>query len=364
MEELALRGNCLIIWNSVDVTKDVMRYLSSLTYVDHEEGAADNISLVLDNQEGLWSGSWHPKADDVLEVKIGYQDELINCGLFQVDEIVYSGMPHQVEIKAISTYRSKQYRTRNSKAFEKQTLRSIASFFCSKHGLTLIDKSSKLSAINLDRKTQDNETDLMFLSKLATEYGFLFSIKGGKMIFTSYYDLDKANSVCEYNVFQIGNYSITEKTYDTYAGAVFKARNTKGAKVVEQKVDWAPGWDESTAADDLIIEGTAENDQQAQQKAIAGLWKKNKLKQAGRINDLPGNPILMAGQNFDLTGLGLLSCKSHVMTSTHQISGNGAYTTSLDFRKCGTVPRPKYLPPTKTDLPTSDVTKNDYFNTK
>ena len=92
-----------------------------------------------------------------------------------------------IEIKTIASWITKALRTRNNKAFEAMSLKQVALFFCGKHGLTLVDKSSiSISQINLERKTQENKTDLAFLSELAKEYGFLFSVKGNQLVFIDY----------------------------------------------------------------------------------------------------------------------------------------------------------------------------------
>jgi hypothetical protein len=62
---------------------------------------------------------------------------------------------------------------------------------------------------------------------------------------------------------------------------------------------------------------------------------------------------LVAGINFDLTGMGVaISGQYHIPVSTHVVSGDGAYTTSLEIRQTGSIPKPRAVPkisPDKTD---------------
>jgi uncharacterized protein len=347
-EETARKPTIQVFWNKNNVSNQIEKYASKITFHDHEEEATDEIDLVLDNTSGIWFEEWYPNQGDTLKLRLGYQDQLIDTGLFQVDEINLSGVPDQITIKAIAAGVTLALRTRNNKAFEEQTLKQIALYFCKKHSFELVDGSNMLSQINLDRKTQEMKTDLAFLSDLAKEYGFLFSIKGSKMVFISYYDLENTDSVTEVDKTQLTDYSITEKTFDTYASAEIRQRNPKKGKLITSNNSY-DGWG-TAVHEKLIVSGSVSTASQAEAKVKGGLWGKNKYKQSGIIT-IPGEPLLIAGQNFDLTGFGNGSGKYHVVTSTHTIDQSG-YTTSLEIRKTGTIPKPKRVPrvskPTKS----------------
>lgn len=356
MEEIAKQPDCRVLWNSKDVTTDLKPFLSSVTYTDHEEGASDDVSIELDNSEGLWSNDWYPVEGDTLELFIGYTDKMVSAGLFQIDELTLSGPPDRISIKAISSFVSKSLRTRNNKAFEAQTLQQIAQYFCTKHSLKLIDETdSMLSQIYLERKTQEDKTDLQFLAELATEFGFIFSVKGENLVFTSYYNLDNAAPVKDISVRQIGNYSITEKTYDTYSEGSITKRVTRKNKLIKDVQEDILNWTANTN----VTHGHIENSKQAEIKNKSGLWNKNRFKQSGTLNDLPGDPELVAGINFNLTGLGNGSGTYHIVKSSHSISGEGAYTTTLEIRKTGTIPKPKRVPAPVAEKETYDENSYD-----
>lgn len=93
------------------------------------------------------------------------------------------------------------------------------------------------------------------------------------------------------------------------------------------------------------------------------MWNKNKFKQYGSINGLEGEPSLIVGVNFDLTGLGLGSGKYHIVSSTHTISGGSIYTTDLEIRKCGTLEKPKRVPKeVKEDVQSTEETAYQAVN--
>lgn len=345
MYETAKKGIVRVIWNKRNVSTDVQQYLSSVTYTDHEEGACDECEFVFDNESGVWTTDWYPTQGDTLEVYIGYQNQLMNCGLFEVDEVSPSGPPDIISIKSISAGFSKGLRSRNNKAFEAQTLKQVAKYFCTKHGFTLIDDTNMLGQVNLERKTQENETDLHFLSNVAKEYGFMFSIKGTKLVFVSYYALYNAASVREIDKTEIGSYSLTEKCYDTYASGIISKRNPKTGRLI----NWEAKNVLTTAqTDKALFSGNVSNTAQAEAKVKGGLWNKNKFKQSGAIDNLQGDPLMVSGINFDLTGIGVCSGKYHIATSTHTVDGSGGYTMSLEIRKTGTVPKPKTVPKTNS----------------
>ncbi|MDR2001401.1 MAG: hypothetical protein LBQ74_00050 [Prevotella sp.] len=344
-EEIAIKPVIRLFWNSKDVYKELSPYLSKVTYTDHEEAMCDEVRLVLTNTSGIWFNDWYPKEGDTLELNIGYQDKQFSTGLFEIDNITLYGPPDSIEIKAIATGIKKALRTRNNKAFEKQTLKQIALYFANKHGFTLVDSSNIMNQIAIDRRTQENKNDLAFLSELAREYGFLFSIKGQQLVFISYHDLDNAESVTSLDNLSISSYSLNEKTYDTYAAATVKTFNRKTGKLVTSS--FADGIESSNT--DEIRGEAVRSGSQAYTRARSNLWNKNRFKQSGNIS-LPGNTLLVAGINFDLEGFGLASGKYHITKSTHDISDRG-YITTIEIRKTGTIPAPLTVPKQKPVTP-------------
>ena len=350
--EIAREGKILIYWNGRNVTGDISKYISAVSYTDHEEGSCDECSITLLNEDGLWSGSWYPDFGDTVRIYLGYTDSLMDCGLFEIDELKFSGVPDMLEIKGIAAGITKELRTRNNKEFESQTLKQIAEYFCTKHSLELVDDTvidstqASIGQVVIDRKTQEDKSDLQFLAEIATEYGFVFSIRGTKMVFVSYYTLDNKESSFTLRKNQLSNYSISEKTWDTYQAANVKSLDVKNDAVIEDSQNSEV---ETTKVDTIEIKSGSRNTQQAEIVAKAALWDKNKLKQTGALNDLPGNAGYVAGLNFDLVSMQNMGGKWHITTSNHNVSGDGAYTTSLEIRKTGFIPIPEVATVETTD---------------
>lgn len=57
-KEKARYTDVLVSINGTDVTEDLKKYLQSVTFSDEEEDKTDDISITLDDREGVWIKSW------------------------------------------------------------------------------------------------------------------------------------------------------------------------------------------------------------------------------------------------------------------------------------------------------------------
>lgn len=208
--------------NGKNVTADVSPYLSRLSYADKEEAESDDLTLTFEDTAGHWQNGWYPEQGDTLEVSIGTPDAPLDCGLFEIDEIGLEFPPDTVTIKAIGAAISKALRSRNSKAFEKQSLKQIAQYFATKHGLKLVGNVSDLQKIEVERKTQEKQTDLAFLSGLAKEYGIVFSVRGDQLVFMDTEELEAQPVVQIIHKNELSRASFTDKTSQVYGGASWR----------------------------------------------------------------------------------------------------------------------------------------------
>lgn len=197
-----------------------------------------------------------------------------------------------------------------------------------------------LYTLRIARSTQNNETDLAYLKRISEEFGFMFSIRGDQMIFSSIYDIEDGKPVLEIDKTElIGSYDIKDKTSETYSNAVCKYHDSKNNKTVEYKVETVENSDKvafarTVKSDTLYIKSKAENEQQAELKARAALHKANSHQQELNFST-QGNPLLVAGNNVDVTGFGVLSGKYHIIQSTHRFETSSGYTTSIQSKRVG-----------------------------
>lgn len=165
-----------------DITYDITPYVTSISYHDSIKNESDTIAITLDDTDGRWIKEWYPGKGDTLALHMGYQGEkLLDCGQYIIDKIDISAPPSTVNIDGIATSVNQALRTRNSQGFEETTLSAIASRIAQTHGLKLV---GKIEPLTIDRVTQYGETDVGFLKRLASEYGYAVKVTTKELIFS------------------------------------------------------------------------------------------------------------------------------------------------------------------------------------
>jgi len=336
--ETVIQPRVRITYQGKDITSDISAYLLSVEYSDSTEDESDEASFTVENTEQVWNTNWRPKKKDKLQISIGYDSEMLDCGTFTVDEIEFSGPPDTVSIRALAASVANPIRTKDSKAYEKQTLQQIAEEIAKKHGYQIVNNMSdkdKLKDIKFERITQSRQTDLAFLSRISDDYGIMFSVRDTKLIFTSVYDIEGAGTALKLDRKDLMNYSVKDQAVDTYKSASVKHVVPKKSETVKFIYE---GEGNKNAADTLEVRSKAEDTKQAETKAKAKLHKANKKEVTGSFS-IEGNPRIVAGINFDLTGFGLLSGKWNVTKTTHRIDKSGGYTTDFDANFISSAPQ-------------------------
>lgn len=326
-----------VLYNGKNISEEISKYLASIVYTDKVDGESDTVEITVDDVDGLWRGQWYPEKGATLDVTIGYPDRQLSCGQFQIDDIQLEGPPDTVKICGLAAGIKEALRTPRSYAHENKTLRQIALTAAQRNGLTV---TGEIPDVTFRRITQNRETDLNFLRRISTEYGCLFSIRGKQLVFTTIYDIEDRQAVTELDRLDIERYSFRDKVTGTYKDAKVTYHNPEEKKVVvteyktqQEKNPDDFAYSQVASSDTKVIYTKAENKQQAEKKAKASLHRANSKQQEGTIS-LEGNPLLVAGNNFTLTGMGKLSGKWHVSESKHAIDRSG-YKTELQLKRVG-----------------------------
>ncbi len=333
-----------ITYNGKNITQDLTQSLINVTYSDHEKDESDEVEFSFEDTEALWRDNWYPAKGDKISLRMGYDDVLLDCGDFEVDEVEATGPPDVVRVRAIGSGVTTAMRTRDSYAHEQTTLKEIAQRFAKKHGLTIV---GQILTLRIERSTQNREPDLVYLKRLADEYGYLFSIKGKQLVFTSVFDIEKGLPVYTLDRQEMINYRFLDKTVETFKKAKVAHHNPRSKEVLQYEQllnQLSDGTNiEDTAEDTLELRTSVENLLQAELKAKSALHNKNKQGKTGRFN-VYGNPLLVAGNNIEVTGMGKLSGKYHISESVHTIDRNGGYVTNIEGYKVAVVPPAKHKP--------------------
>jgi phage protein D len=363
-----------ISYNGKDISSDMSEYLMSVTIVDKtitdaSKNESDELTIDLEDSSQIWISDWMPSKGDELEVEIGYEDESFSFGTFEIDEIEYSGAPETVSIKAVAAGISRQLRSRRSTAHEGKTLKEVAEKIAEFHKLTV---EGEIEPIQIGRVTQDRMTDLQFLARLAEQYGYIFSIRGTKIVFTQVYEVQKQEVVTEIDRLDMISFSVKDSSSGTASSAVVNYHDFAADADISfmmlagqesgfdfgtaDQINLTEAINQTTAKNDVVqntvlaavykdvvaktglkpdqiqIRKRVENKSQAEKVAKAALHKANSRQVTARI-EVPGDPKLMAGANVDVTGLRKLSGKYHMEQVSHRISRNGGYTCELSLKK-------------------------------
>lgn len=341
-----------LIYAGKNITDDISRFLIQLTYTDKIEGESDEIDIQLEDSQLLWQGSWYPTKGDKMELSIGYGSNMVPAGTFEVDEVEFSGPPDRVNIRGQATGIKKAIRTKRMDAFENVTVKQLAEKIAKKNGLTVEGVFGKNANLVHKRISQNRETDLEFLKRVAQSYGIVFSVRSNKMVFTDQQQLEKRSPSKTLDKTDVSRFSLRHKSVKTYAGAQVAWKNPDTDKVVQSVYqpsieglvpDFLKGsvgsetfkeyvGEFGNSADVLQIKEKSENEAQADAKAQAALYRANTKEYEGEIG-LYGDPLICAGNNIELTGFGRMSGRWSITESTHTFSRSGGYSTSACIKR-------------------------------
>lgn len=327
-----------VLYNNKDITSDISKALVSLDYTDNTNGQSDELSITLENSTGEWSNSYLPERGAQLQAQIIQDNKILECGIFQVDgsrmlSNKFNG--DTFTIKALGTGIKEAVRTFKSQAHANKTLKEIAKSIAEKYGYTVV---GNIPNINIGYHVMHRQTSLRYLANLAAEYGLQFTVKGKQLVFTSIFDLEGGASVFRFLKKQLINIDIEDKTTQTYLEATTQHYSTKGKKTINYNAISANvlPFKSTYGNDTLHIYSRVENEQQAEAKAKAALYKANTLQQEGTIT-VPGNIIVVAGVNIELAELGYFSGFYHCTKTTHRCSKGGGYEIDAEIKRIGLV---------------------------
>lgn len=319
----------ILVYEGKDITARISPYVLSASYTDHLAGEADEIEIVIENRDLKWLNVWLPQKGDQVALRLGYQGEgLMEAGEFQVDEVEYNGPPDTVTIKGLAAGVKASLRTKRSAAYEKQTLKKIASAIAKRHGLTM---RGKVPAITLARSTQHKETDLAYLKRLADTFGFVFSIKGTDLVWHDQDTLDQASSVIQIKRKGLeGRYTLRTKSSRVYRACTVTYFSTKQKREISHTFK-AKG---IGTGDVLRLVQRAESKAQAERMATAALRRSNGRQTEGSLT-LRGNIKFRAGYNLDLQGWGDLDGQYQILKAVHRIERGAGYSSDVEFSMNG-----------------------------
>lgn len=432
---LARRTTVKLYFKGRDISKDLSKYLLSLSFTDKEEDETDDISISLDDREGKWIKDWlntnkteKTKTETVTtkgEVKVGNivqfkggpvyissmaaeptvtrgaskckctiansnahpyhlisqdgakvygwvnasdvegetvttkkttkvtekkafkgteihamviqknpysngKDKVLDCGVFEIDSVSYTGPPQKLSIKATSIpYKTELRQTKHSRTWENTTLKNMGAKIAKRSGMKFMYLSD--SNPTYKRKEQVNMTDIAFLKKMCKKAGISLKVTSKTIVLFDAADYEKKKEVKKIKAGKgnILSYSFSTKTADTaYSSChvIYTDPNTK--KTIE--ATYTPE-NANSDGQKLEIKQKVSSVAEAQELARKSLRAKNKGETTAEFT-LVGDVDYVAGITVRVYGYGEFNGKYIVEQATHSITGG--YKVQIKLRSC------------------------------
>jgi phage protein D len=299
-----------------------------ITYTDRLGAASSDLEIILEDSQKLWQGPWYPQEGDIINLTIGYRGEpQLPCGSFQVDELLLTGPPDTFHIRCLATYITPAMRTKRSCGYEGQTLTQIATTIAGKYSLNMVGEADDLNPV-FERITQNQETDLGFLRRIATEHDYDFTIRGSNMVFYARSALEASPPVSSIARGDVMRFTFRDRSYRIYETAQIAYQQPFAKALISQTADSSESVPTSDSAKRVI---RCENGQQAELKASSMLHANNMVKRTVELT-CSGSAGFAAGNVVTITGFGVGDGNYLIEQARHRLTRATGYTTAIEAR--------------------------------
>ena len=312
-----------------DVTQDLRKFVSSIRYTDNID-LVDTLEITLNNPDGRFFKAWFPGRGTLISLKLGYEDNLLNCGTFRITELVFSGFPQTATFYATSwTYAGKYpkiFREKKTRVWENTTLSRIVQDIAKEYGYQPYVNLKE--DIEFNRIEQNNITSYEFLASLAQKYGCTVKVYREKLYFFEWNYLQDQPTSVKITPQRILKYRIKDIPREMYKKAIVQYYDPK-TKELKEYIYEEPYLEFGGTY--KVVE-KAENLKQAIAMARNAIRTMNASK-VKPILTLEGNPSIVAGMTLELDGFGVYDGKYLVEKAVHSISSSG-YLTEVELQRC------------------------------
>lgn len=153
--------------------------LIGLTLIDKRGLEADQLDLTLSDHDGQLN---LPRRGVSIHCHLGWQgDPLVDKGTFTVDEVQHSGSPDKLIVSARSADFRQGFLEQRECSWHQKTLSEIVETIAANYQLkTTI--AEPLQQIAIDHIDQTHESDAHLLSRLATTYNAITTVKNNRLL--------------------------------------------------------------------------------------------------------------------------------------------------------------------------------------
>ena len=254
----------LMTHEGVTISDDLNGHLSCIEYIDAIDNEVDGLTLIFSKM------FLPPKSGDRILVSIGFGVDLTYIGEFYVTGWTEEVEEGTMKLKLTPVDYSKKIKEKRTGSYEKLTLDQILKEIAKRHGLKV---KNDLTKVAYKYKAQTNESDLLFMHRLARENNATFNIKNGTIIFKPK-SLNEDHTLLPHIVLGTDDFvacSISYQDKTQYLSAEAKFQKRKQNKIVTVKV--------GKGDPKLVLEGSYKDEADARAKLVAALEREN----AGRV---------------------------------------------------------------------------------
>lgn len=314
-------------YKNKDISKDISKSMLNFTYTDNEQGKADEIEILLENKNKLWSSSWYPNKGSIVQAGVTLynwskngSNTKVNWGKFIIDDLTMSSNG-TFTIKAISEKSAGSFQTeKKCRTFENISLKEICQKIADENNMKLYYKPEK--NIKYSKLYQLYYTDASFIFMQCDKAGYYCKISGDKIFI---YDSSIKNSNITLKPSDLSSYEFNSKTFGTYNAAEVKYFNPDTGEVITYKAV-----DNNIKTDSvLIIDKHADSSESAKSIAESELKKANNKEITGSFS-LMGNPELFTGTEINIADVGVFAGNYIIEKVTHSISQNQGYVSTVE----------------------------------
>lgn len=175
-----MRPDFSISVEGADLTGTISKRLVDLTISDKRGFEADELSLTLDDADGLLA---LPRRGARVSVAIGFRETgLVDKGTFIVDELTHTGAPDRLTIRARSADFHASLNEQKRRSFSNKSLGQILATIAGDHGLQPA-LSEALAWANPGHINQTSESDGHLLTRLGRQFDAIATVKAGRLLF-------------------------------------------------------------------------------------------------------------------------------------------------------------------------------------
>lgn len=321
--------------NGSDITNKIAGRLISLEIIDEAGIKSDRIELVLDDTGEVLA---IPPLKAVVTAHIGYENALVNKGMFTIEEVELSNMPRQMIIRGNATEFSNGIAGARDQSWHQTNLGLIAKTIAERRKLQLSISPELAGIVYLH--VDQTESDIQFLTRLAQENNAVVKVTHGKLVIAPH---AKAKAVSGQTL-----PTLTINANDVTAWTSAVASRSDYSEVGVDTHDYQTG-ETSTAVSSnsgLDILNTDEHDadnnstkvpytyQDVNAASSVANAKRDSLKRGNRalsISSMVGNPAIQAEARVLVKGFrkGVDGDEWIVKVVSHRLNSSG-YTCALE----------------------------------